>query len=139
LAHDLGGDLCLERYGQVGRSCGDYRQERFGRGQFLLLQDDRARQLLVSGLRKLARLRQGMENFRLGPGRQDVVAFGREALEYLDYVLGGLARAENNLGKTTSNLTMMVNARKAEVLERQMPEFLDRIVHANLAVLDLLE
>jgi hypothetical protein len=80
-----------------------------------------------------------MENFRLGPGRQDVVAFGREALEYPDYVLGGLARAEDNLGETTSNLAVMVNAREAEVLERQMPEFFDCVVHANLVVLDFFQ
>ena len=126
------------RDGQIGGARGDYRQNGLGGGQLLLLQDDRSCQFLVSGLGKFAHLHQGVENIRLGPGRQNVVASGRQALEYLDYVFGGLAGAEDDLGETTSNLTMMVDTRKAKVLERQMPEFLDRLVDTNFAALDLL-
>jgi len=138
LAHDLGGDLRLERHRQIGCSGSDYRQDHFGCRQLLLFEGDRSRQLLVFGVGELARFFQGVENIRLGPGRQDVVAFGRQALEYLDYVLGGLAWAEDDLRETPPDLTMMVDTRKAKVLERQMPEFLDRLVDTNFAALDLL-
>ena len=33
----------------------------------------------------------------------------------------------------------MIHARKAKILERKMPEFLNGIVHAYLMVLDLLQ
>lgn len=52
-------------------------------------------------------------------------------------MFGSLAGAEDDFGKATPNLAMMVDARKAKVLERQMPELFYRIIYTNLAVLDL--
>lgn len=54
-------------------------------------------------------------------------------------MLGGLAGTEDNLGKASTNLSVVVDARKAKVLERQMPKFFDSIIYPNLAVLDLLQ
>ena len=102
-----------------------------------LLEGDSSRQLLVFGVGELARFCQGVENIRSRPGRQHVIALGREALEYPDYVLSGLARAEDDLGEATANLTMVVDAGKSHILERQMPKLLNRLVDTNLAVLNL--
>ncbi len=138
LAHNLGRDLCLGRNGQVGRAGGDDGQDGLGGRQLLLLEDDCPGQLLIPGAGELAGFYKCIENLGCGPGRQNVVSFGRKALEYLYYVFGGLAGAEDNLGETTSNLTMMVDARKAQIFERQMPKLLDRLVDIDLVVLDLL-
>jgi hypothetical protein len=48
------------------------------------------------------------------------------------------ARAEDDFRETPPDLTMVVNARKSQVLEWQMPKLLDRLVDPNLVVLDLL-
>jgi hypothetical protein len=73
----------------------------------------------------------------LGPGGQNVITSCGETLEYLDYVFGGLAGAENDFRKTPPDLPMVVDAREAQILERQMPKFLDRLVYTDFAVLDL--
>jgi len=75
---------------------------------------------------------------RLGPGSQNIIAFGGKTLEYLDYVFRGFSGAEDDLRETPPDLTMVVNARKSQVLERQMPKLLDRLLDPDLVVLDLL-
>ena len=74
--------------------------------------------MFIAGIGELLRIRQGFENIGLGPGRQYVIAFGGETLEYLDYVFGGLAGAEDDFRKAPPDLPMMVEACKAQILER---------------------
>jgi hypothetical protein len=74
---------------------------------------------------------------RFGSGCQDIVAFGGQALEYLDYVIGGLSRAEYDLGKTSPDLTMVIYAGKAEILERQVAQLLHGFVDFDLTGLYL--
>ena len=79
----------------------------------MLLQDDGPGQFFVPDFGELLRIRQGLENIGLGPGGQYVIAFGGEALEYFDYVFGGLAGAEDDFRKAPPDLPMVVEARKA--------------------------
>ena len=118
LAHDLGGDFRLGRDGQVSGSGGDYQQDGLRCRRLFLFQDDGPGQFFVPDVGELLRFFQGLEYLGLGPGCQYVVALGGETLEYLDYVLGGLAGAENDFGKTPTDLPVVVEARKAQILER---------------------
>lgn len=139
LAHDLGGDFRLGRDGQIGRAGGNYRQDGLGGRQLFLFQGDGPGQFVVADVRELLRFFQGLEYIGFGPGCQDVVALGGETLEYLDYVFGGLAGAEDDFGKTPPDLPVVVDAREAQILERQMPELLDRLVDTQLIAFDLLQ
>ena len=56
-----------------------------------------------------------------------------------DYLFGSLAGAKDDLREASPDLPMVVDARKAQILERQMAKFLNRLIHANVAVLDLLQ
>ena len=139
LAHDLGSDFGLGRDGQIGGAGGNYRQDGLRGRRLFLFQDDSPGQFIVADVGELPRIRQSLENIGRGPGRQDVIAFGGETLEYLDYVFGGLAGAEDDFRKTPPDLPVVVDAREAQILEWQMPKFLNRLVHSNFAVLDLLQ
>jgi hypothetical protein len=54
-------------------------------------------------------------------------------------VLSGLAGAVDNFRKTPPNLTMVVETCETQILERQMPKFLDCLLDIQLIVLDLLQ
>jgi hypothetical protein len=54
-------------------------------------------------------------------------------------MLGRFSGAVDNLRETPPDLTMVVDASKAQILERQMAELLDRLAHADLVVLNLLQ
>ena len=138
LAHNLGGDLRFGGNGQIGRACGDDGQDGPGGRQFLLLEYDRSGQFLISGAGELAGFRERIENLGCSPGCQDIISLGREALENPDYVFGRLAGAVDDLGEAPANLPMVIDAREAQILERQMTEFLDRLIDFDLVVLNLL-
>jgi hypothetical protein len=87
----------------------------------------------------LPRLGDCFKDIFLGSGSQDVVALRRKRSENLDYLFVCLAGAVNHLRKPLANMTMMVNTRKTQVLERQMAKFLDRLVDGYIARFDLLQ
>ena len=73
-----------------------------------------------------------------GAGGEDVVAgFGKRG-ENLDYLLVRFSRTEDDLCEAASNLPMMIQAGKIEVLERQIAKFFDRLVNSKLVGLDVL-
>jgi hypothetical protein len=88
---------------------------------------------------ELAGFGNRVENVFFRPCRQDVVALCRKRREYFDYLLGCLAGAVNHLREALTNLAMMVNTRKTQVLERQMPEFFHCLVDCNIAFFYLLQ
>jgi len=139
LAHDLGGDFRLGRNRQIGCAGGNYRQDGLRYRRPFLLQDDSPGQFLVADVRELLRFFQSLEYIGFCPGGQYVIAFGGEALEYLDYVFGGLAGAEDDFRKTPPDLPMVVEAREAQILERQMPKLLDSLIDIQLIAFDLLQ
>jgi hypothetical protein len=73
----------------------------------------------------------------LRPRSQHVIAFRCKTPEDFDYLLRGFVRTVNNFGKSTPDLTMMVDARKSQILERKMAKLFNRFVYINCAVLDL--
>jgi hypothetical protein len=139
LAHDLGGDFRLGCDGQIRRAGGDYRQNGPGDRHVFLLKDYCPGKFVVTGLWEFICFGQSFECIWFGPGRQDIVAPGGKTLEYLDYMLDGLAGAEDDFRKTPPDLTMVVNACKAQIFERQVPELLNGLVDSQLVVLDLLQ
>jgi hypothetical protein len=52
-------------------------------------------------------------------------------------LFGRLSRAEYNFRQSLSNMPVMVDLGKAQVLERQMPQALYGLVNADSAVFDL--
>jgi hypothetical protein len=62
----------------------------------------------------------------------------RQRPEYLYQLLCRLAGRIDNLAKTPAKPSMMIDARKAQVLERQMTKLLYRSLDFRLAIFNLL-
>jgi hypothetical protein len=54
-------------------------------------------------------------------------------------VLGRLTGAVDDLGETPTDLPMMIDARKAQIFEREMSELLDSLIDFDFVALDLLQ
>ena len=138
LAHNLCGNLCLGCDGQISGACGNYRQDGFGLLNLFLLEDDCLGRFFVAGLREFFCFSEGLEDGLFGPGGQDVITFFGQCREDFDYLLCGLAGAVDGLGEAAANLAVVVYVGKTQVLEREMPEFANRLVNADVVVFDLL-
>jgi hypothetical protein len=139
LSHNLRGNFGLGSDGQIGGACGYYRQNRFGWCKLLLFENYCSRCFFISGEGKLTRLGDCFKDIFPGPCGQDVVALRRKRSENLDYLFVCLAGAVNHLGKTLTNLAMVVNAGKTEVLVWQMAKLFDGLIDRNIARFDLLQ
>jgi hypothetical protein len=71
-------------------------------------------------------------------GGQDIIAFLSEVREDFNYLFSGFAGAINDFREAAANLAVMVYAGKAQILERQMAKFFNRLLDVNFAVFDLL-
>ena len=87
----------------------------------------------------MTRFRDCFEDIFSCSGGQDVIALRRKRSENFDYLFVCLAGAVNYLRKTLANMTMMVNAGKTKVFERQMPKFLYGLIDGYVARFDLLQ
>jgi hypothetical protein len=71
-------------------------------------------------------------------GGQDIIAFFSEVRKDFNYLFGSFAGAVDDFREAASNLAVMVYAGKAQILERQMAKFFNRLLDVNFAGLDLL-
>jgi hypothetical protein len=73
-----------------------------------------------------------------GAGGDDVVALFRQQLEYLDDLGISFAGAVYHFRKTASDMPMVIDLGKTNILERQMPQLFDGFVNIEIAVFYLL-
>ena len=116
IAHRLGTNCRLLGDGEVGRPGGGDGDRAFAWGRIGQAHSDRARSVVESCARQ-ADLDRPV-GFGSGSGDQQILARGDDSFGNYGYLLGTLARAEDDLREPLANLPVVVDSGKTKILER---------------------